>query len=155
MLSRFEWEGIPMNKDILIQYSDLVEEVKDLHRRIQKLQDDIDKLEPVKNSVKGTRRDGTIGSITISGYPVPAYYRYKRQLEKREAVLREKEDELLELVNAAEEYIAGISDSKMRRILRYRHIDNLNWVQVAVRMGKKYTADGCRMLHNRFFEESR
>ena len=42
MLSRFEWEGIPMNKDILIQYSDLVEEVKDLHRRIQKLQDDID-----------------------------------------------------------------------------------------------------------------
>ena len=22
-------------------------------------------------------------------------------------------------------------------------------------MGKKYTADGCRMLHNRFFEESR
>lgn len=155
MLSRFEWEGTSMDKDILIQYSDLVEEVKDLRRRIQKLQDDIDKLEPVKDSVKGTRRDGTIGSITISGYPVPAYYRYKRQLEKREAVLREKEDELLELVNAAEEYVAGISDSKMRRILRYRYIDNLNWTQVAVRMGKKYTADSCRMLHSRFFEESR
>ena len=142
-----------MDKDILIQYSDMVEEVKDLQRRIRKLQDDIDKLESVKDSVKGTRRDGTIGSITISGYPVPAYYRYERQLEKREAVLREKEDELLELVNAAEEHIAGVSE--MRRILRYRYIDNLNWVQVAVRMGKKYTADGCRMLHNRFFEESR
>lgn len=144
-----------MDKDILIQYSDMVEEVKDLRRRIEKLQDNIDKLEPVKDSVKGTRKDGTIGPITISGYPVPAYYRYKRQLEKREAVLREKEDELLELVNMVEEYITGINDSKMRRILRYRYIDNLNWVQVAVRMGKKYTADGCRMLHNRFFEESR
>lgn len=148
-------EVIPVDKDILIQYSDLVEEVKDLRRRIEKLQDNIDKLVPVKDSVKGTRKDGTIGSITVSGYPVPAYYRYKNQLEKREAALRKKEAELLELVNTVEEYITGISDSKMRRILRYRYIDNLNWVQVAVRMGKKYTADGCRMLHNRFFEESR
>ena len=108
-----------MDKDILIQYSDLVEEVKDLRRRIRKLQDDIDKLEPVKDSVKGTRKDGTIGSITISGYPVPVYYRYKNQLEKRETALRKKEAELLELVNTVEEYITGISDSKMRRILRY------------------------------------
>lgn len=144
-----------MDKDILIQYSDMVEEVKDLRRRIRKLQDDIDKLEPVKDSVKGTRRDGTIGSITISGYPVPVYYRYKNQLEKREAALRKKEAELLELVNTVEEYITGINDSKMRRILRYRYIDNMSWAKIAFRMGKKYTADGCRMLHNRFFEESR
>lgn len=144
-----------MDKDILIQYSDMVEEVKDLRRRIRKLQDDIDKLEPVKDSVKGTRRDGTIGSITISGYPVPVYYRYKNQLEKREAALRKKEAELLELVNTVEEYITGINDSKMRRILRYRYIDNMSWTKIAFRMGKKYTADGCRMLHNRFFEESR
>lgn len=144
-----------MDKDILIQYNDMVEEVKDLRRRIRKLQDDIDKLEPVKDSVKGTRRDGTIGSITISGYPVPVYYRYKNQLEKREAALRKKEAELLELVNTVEEYITGINDSKMRRILRYRYIDNMSWTKIAFRMGKKYTADGCRMLHNRFFEESR
>lgn len=144
-----------MDKDILIQYSDLVEEVKDLRRRIEKLQDNIDKLVPVKDSVKGTRKDGTIGSITISGYPVPVYYRYKNQLEKREAALRKKEAELLELVNTVEEYITGINDSKMRRILRYRYIDNMSWTKIAFRMGKKYTADGCRMLHNRFFEESR
>ena len=144
-----------MDKDILIQYSDLVEEVKDLRRRIEKLQDNIDKLEPVKDSVKGTRKDDTIGSITVSGYPVPAYYRYKNQLEKREAALRKKEAELLELVNTVEEYITGINDSKMRRILRYRYIDNMSWTKIAFRMGKKYTADGCRMLHNRFFEESR
>lgn len=144
-----------MDKDVLIQYSDLVEEVKDLRRRIEKLQDNIDKLVPVKDSVKGTRKDGTIGSITVSGYPVPAYYRYKNQLEKREAALRKKEAELLELVNTVEEYITGINDSKMRRILRYRYIDNMSWTKIAFRMGKKYTADGCRMLHNRFLEESR
>ena len=144
-------EVIPVDKSILIQYSDLVEEVKDLRRRIQKLQDDIDKLETVEDSVKGTRKDGTIGSIIVSGYPVPAYYRYKNQLEKREAALRKKEAKLLELVNAVEEYITGINDSKMRRILRYRYIDNMSWTKIAFRMGKKYTAESCRKLHNRFF----
>ena len=153
MLSRFEWEGILLDKDILIQYSDLVEEVKDLRRRIEKLQDNIDKLVPVKDSVKGTRKDGTIGSITVSGYPVPVYYRYKNQLEKREAALRKKEAELLGLVNTVEEYITGINDSKMRRILRYRYIDNMSWTKIAFRMGKKYTAESCRKLHNRFFEK--
>lgn len=143
-----------MDKDILIQYSDMVEEVKDLRRRIEKFQDNIDKLVPVKDSVKGTRKDGTIGSITVSGYPVPAYYRYKNQLEKCEATLRKKEAELLELMNAVEEYITGINDSKMRRILRYRYIDNMSWTKIAFRMGKKYTAESCRKLHNRFFEKN-
>lgn len=150
MLSRFEWEGMPMDKNILAQYCDLVEEVKDLRRRIEKLQDNINKLEPVKDSVKGTRRDGTIGSITISGYPVPAYYRYKNQLETRKTMLREKEKELLEMVNAVEEYITGIDDSRIRRILRYRYLDGMTWQQVAKNMGGGYTADSCRMAHNIF-----
>lgn len=144
-------EVIPVDKDILIQYSDLVEEVKDLRRRIEKLQDDIDKLDPVKDSVKGTRRDGTIGSISITGFPSPRYYKLKEMLYKRQRSLSEKEDELLELINQVEDYINSIKDSRIRRIIRYRYIDDLNWVQVARKMGKKATADGCRKAHDRFF----
>ena len=108
-----------MDKNILIQYSDLVEEVKDLRRRIQKIRDDIDKLEVVSDSVKGTRRDGTIGSITITGFPTPRYGRLKNMLYAREELLTEKENELLELIN---------------------------------QVGKKATADSCRMAHDRFLE---
>lgn len=144
-------EVIPVDKDILIQYSDLVEEVKDLRRRIQKNQDDIDKLETVSDSVKGTRRDGTIGSISITGFPSPRYYKLKETLYKRQRSLSEKEDELLELINQVEDYINSIKDSRIRRIIRYRYIDDLNWVQVARKMGKKATADGCRKAHDRFF----
>ena len=58
----------PMDKSILIQYSDMKEEIKDLKRRIQKLEREIDMLGIVSDSVKGTRKDGTIGSIKITGY---------------------------------------------------------------------------------------
>lgn len=140
-----------MDKDILIQYSDLVEEVKDLRRRIQKNQDDIDKLETVSDSVKGTRRDGTIGNISITGFPSLRYYKLKDTLYKRQRLLTEKEGELLELINQVDDYINSIEDSRIRRIIRYRYIDDLNWVQVARKMGKKATADGCRKAHDRFF----
>lgn len=142
-----------MDKNILIQYSDLVEEVKDLRRRIQKNQDDIDKLEIVSDSVKGTRRDGTIGNISITGFPSPRYYKLKETLYKRQRSLSEKEDELLELINQVDDYINSIKDSRIRRIMRYRYIDDMNWVQVARRMGKKVTADSCRMAHDRFLEQ--
>lgn len=141
-----------MDKSILIQYSDLVEEVKDLRQRIQKIQDDIDKLETVSDSVKGTRRDGTIGNISITGFPSPRYYKLKDMLHKRQRVLTEKEDELLDLINQVDDYINSIDDSRIRRIMRYRYIDDLNWVQVARKMGKKATADSCRMAHDRFLE---
>lgn len=139
-----------MDKNILIQYSDLVEEVKDLRRRIQKNQDDINKLETVRDSVKGTRRDGTIGSITITGFPSPRYYKLKRVLHTRQTLLAQKEDELLELINQVDDYIDSIEDSRIRRIMRYRYIDDLSWVQVARRIGKKATADSCRNAHDRY-----
>lgn len=142
-----------MDKNILIQYNDLVEEVKDLRRRIQKTQDDIDKLEIVTDSVKGTRRDGTIGNITITGFPSPRYYKLKNVLHTKQSLLRKKEGELLELINQIDGYINSIDDSRIRRIMRYRYIDDLNWQQVARKMGKKATADSCRKTHDRFFEE--
>lgn len=148
-----------MDKNILIQYSDLVKEVEDLRRRIQKNQDDINKLEIVSDSVKGTRKDGTIGSITITGFPSPRYYKLKRVLHTRQTLLAHKEDELLELINQVDDFINSIEDSELRMIFRFYYMDNLNWLQVAHRMNgifpkKKYTEDSCRCKHNRYFEKN-
>lgn len=49
-------EVTPLDKSILIQYSDMKEEIKDLRRRIKKLDEEINKLTAVSDSVKGTRR---------------------------------------------------------------------------------------------------
>lgn len=142
-----------MDKNILVQYCDIQEEVKDLRRRIRKLEDEISHLTVVSDSVTGTREDGTIGHIKITGYPFPEESRKQVLLRRRKAALEEKEDELLELLSDVEEYINSIDDSRIRRIFRYRYVDNMSWVQVAIQMGGKHTADSCRMAHDRYIEE--
>lgn len=146
-----------MDKVVLEQYSSLRVEYQDLQDEIKKLEKQIRKMETsrcqVSDSVKGTRPDGTYGSITITGFPVPDYYRRKKLLEKRKNNLSEFELRLLELTNDVDDYINSLADSRMRRMIRYKFFDELSWVQVAHRMGGKYTADGCRKQIERFLEE--
>lgn len=147
----------PLDKEVLEQYSSLKAEYLDLRDEIKKLDKQIRKMETsrcqVSDSVKGTRPDGTYGSIRITGFPVPDYYRRKDLLEKRKIKLSEFELRLLELTNEVDDYINSLADSRMRRMIRYKFFDELSWVQVAHRMGGKYTADGCRKQIERFLEE--
>lgn len=162
-----------MDKDILVQYCALQVEIKDIReriddyeRRIKKAEKKIDTLHIVSDSVKGTRPDGTYGSIRITGYPTPEYYRLKEllektkdELEKCEFQLAAKELEFLKATNQAEEFIEGIKKSELRTMFRLYYIDGLNWIQVAHRMNWmfpnrqiKYTADNCQKKNERFFE---
>ena len=51
------------------------------------------------------------------------------------------------------EYIFSINDSQMRRIMRLRHIELKNWLQVANVIGGNNTADSVRMMHDRYLKE--
>lgn len=150
-----------MDKEILIQYCDMREEIKDLRRRIHELEKQIDRIKgegTVKDTVSGGM--GGIQHYVIEGFPLPEYSRKKRLLRTRKALLEEKEAELLELTNQAEEYIQGIEKSELRIMFRLYYIDGLTWVQVAHRMNRMfpkrriaYTEDNCRKRNARFFEE--
>ena len=146
-----------MDKDILRQYTDLQQEISDLQRRIDNKTALIAKMEKrgytVKDAVKGTKANGTIGSIPVEGFPYPDYTRQKSLLRASRLQMQLKLDELLELTNDVEKYIDGIEDSRTRRIFRHRYLDNMTWIQVAHQMGKNATPDGCRMTHDRFLEE--
>lgn len=63
------------------------------------------------------------------------------------------EAELLELTNSVEEYINSIDDSRMRRIIQYRILDNLPWCDVAEKIGGKSTGESCRKYFERFLEK--
>ena len=94
-----------VTKDILIQYCELREEIKDLRERIEKDELRLQKIEEegvVSDTVTGTRKDGTIGSIKITGFPIPEYSTVKAMLKKRIAKLQIMEDELHEAVNAVD-----------------------------------------------------
>ena len=62
-----------MDKEVLMQYCELQEEIKDLRKRIRKLDKFLENPRIVADTVRGTRKDGTIGPIKIQGIPLPEY----------------------------------------------------------------------------------
>lgn len=149
-----------MDKEILVQYCEMKEEIKDIRRRIQKLDKFLEHPPIVADTVKGTRRDGTIGHIKITGIPDPEYTRKVNLRKRYRQLLETKEAELLELTCQAEEYIESIPKAELRIMFRLYYIDGLPWIKVAQRMNRTfprkkvpYTEDSCRMKNNRFFEK--
>lgn len=150
-----------MDKSVLIQYSEMKEEVKDLRKRIIKLEMEIWEIEE-KGSVTDVVRGGMGGTehFKVTGFPVPEHSRKKSLLKRRKAMLENKENELLGLMNQAEEYIDSIPQSDLRMMFRFYYIDGMTWEMVAINMNSRfpkrrtaYTGDGCRMKHNRFLEK--
>lgn len=146
---------IPLEKHILEQYTDLQAEERNLARRIQSLNDKILNMERggymVADSVTcGRRGKKPLGTRKIQGFPLPEYNHKKECLKTYKLQLELADTKLLELLKEVEEYIEGIEDSRIRRIMRYRYVDNLSWVQVAHRMGIKHTAEGCRQAVERY-----
>lgn len=145
-----------MDKDILVQYTDLQEEIRDIRRRVERARGQMERLETegtVLDAVKGTRQDGTFGSIRIEGFPYADYEKRRRSLQSYLLKLAEMEEKLLELTNQAEEYINSIEDSRMRRIVQYRIMDRLSWYEVADKMGGKATSDSCKKYFERFLKK--
>lgn len=153
-----------VTKDILIQYCELREEIKDLRERIDKDELRLQKIEEegvVSDTVTGTRADGTIGSIKITGFPIPEYSTVKAMLKKRIAKLQIMEDELHEAMSAVDDFINAIPKSDLRQMFRFYYIDDMTWRRVATNMNKRfpnrrisYTEESCRKRHDRFLEKN-
>lgn len=152
-----------MDKNILIEYADMKEEIKDLRRGIEQNKKELSRLngQIVMDSVScGKKGKKPLGTVKITGRPVTAISRKESLLNKRIRRLEELEEELLELTIQVDEYIETIEKSELRIIFRLYYIDDLTWYQVALRMNQnfpkrkvKYTEDNCRMRHNRFLEK--
>ena len=138
-------------KDILSQYCDMRQEINDKRVSIDRIEKQISKIEEegeVIDSVVGG--NGGTQHFKIKGFPYPEYSRKKTILRIRKARLEEMEMNLLEQTNLVEEYINNVGDSRIRRIINFRFIENLSWVQVAHRMGNHHTEESCRKAIERF-----
>ena len=142
-----------MTKDILVQYRDQKEEIKDLRCRIERLENQIEKIEQ-----EGTVMDSVMGGAggtrryVIEGFPYPEYSKKKSRLRLNKAQLELAELELLEVTVEAEEYIQSINNSRIRRIIRCRFLDEMKWYQVALKIGGNATDESVRKEFERFIE---
>ena len=152
-----------MDKNILSEYADMKEEIKDLRRRIAEDQKRIDQLRRtiVTDSVScGKKGKKPIRTVKIKGFPQAEIERRVALMEKRQAKLEMLETDLIEKQLQAEEYIQTIEKSELRIMFRLYYIDSLTWYQVALKMNQifpkrriKFTEDNCRIRHNRFLEQ--
>lgn len=143
-----------ISNEILTQYSDLQEEVKEVRNRIESTEKQIAKIEEEGNVID-TVSGGTGGiqHFKIEGFPYPEYSRKKSLLYVRKATLVNLELELTETLNQVEEFIAGVEDSRIRRIITLRFIENLSWNKVADRIGGGNTEDSVKKSFYRFMEK--
>lgn len=143
-----------ISKEILTQYSDLQEEVKEVRNRIESTEKQIAKIEEEGNVIDTVSGgSGGIQHFKIEGFPYPEYSREKSLLYVRKATLVNLELELTETLNQVEEFIAGVEDSRIRRIITLRFIENLSWNKVADRIGGGNTEDSVKKMFYRFMEK--
>lgn len=142
-------------KRALEQYNSLKQEKADNERIINNIEKRIAELEEKgykeKDSVSGG--NGGIQHFSIEGFPYPRYHREKSLLILRKKRWSEIEEKLDEKISEIEEYLNSIDDSQMRRMIKYKYIEELSWQQVAERMGGGNTADGCRMAVDRYLKK--
>lgn len=141
-----------MTKQKLEQYIYLQQEQKDLEARIKKLQKQLDKLEEdglVADKVRGG--EGGLQSFKIEGFPMPEYSKKRTLLLLNMKKLENAEVKSLEMLNDIEDYISGIDDYLIVRIIRLRVIDGCSWKEVAQKMPGN-TEDSVKKMYYRYIE---
>lgn len=157
-----------VTKEILEQYSSMLLEKKEVENSIAKLENQIADIqekmvaiengERVKDKVKGG--NGGWQSYVIEGVPTLEYSEKKTELQtkmlrlnERQATLETLEAEIEDILNAVENFILSLKDSRIRLIIRYKYVQNMSWGQVAKKMGGGNTEEGVKSAFHRYFKK--
>ncbi|MGN9164946.1 hypothetical protein ACTNDY_06615 [Tissierellaceae bacterium HCP3S3_D8] len=138
-------------KKLLGQYADLQHEIKDIDKRIVRLENKKIKVE--RDSVTGSNPNFPYESrhFTIEGYSYPEADRKEERLIKLNRLLNKRKEKCEDMKLQIEEFISTIPDSRTRRVFQYRYIDNLSWQAIAIRIGKIHESYP-RKIHDRYLE---
>ena len=141
-----------MDKQILEQYIDACELIKDTKEEIRKLRKHRSQIQ--QDSVKGSAHEFpyTLQTYHLEGLGYAAV-KDPDELDRMEELLAERIQNAEKIKRQVEAWLNTVSP-RMQRIIRYRIFEELTWVQVAVKMGRKATEEGIRKEFIRFMENN-
>ena len=141
---------IPLNKQILEQYIDACELIKDTKDEIRKLRKHRSQIQ--QDSVKGSAHEFpyTLQTYHLEGLGYAAV-KDPDELDRMEKLLEERIRNAEKIKRQVEAWLNTVSP-RMQRIIRYRVFEDMTWAQVAVKMGRKATADSVRMEFTNFMK---
>lgn len=143
--------GTMVTKESLAQYLDMCAEIEELRAKITRIEQAIERIESqgtVRDAVKGGA--GGLQTFHIEGFPYPEYDKLIVSLARRRARLYAFEAEQTEKVREIEEFLSGIDDSHIRRIINLRFVEGLSWNGVADRIGGNASEDSVRKAFTRY-----
>lgn len=143
---------IPLDKQILEQYIDACELIKDTKDEIRKLRKRRSQIE--QDSVKGSSHEFpyTLQTYHLEGIGY-ATVKDPDELNRMEKLLEERIRNAEKIKRQVEAWLNTVSP-RMQRIIRYRVFEDMTWAQVAVKMGRKATEEGIRKEFIRFMENN-
>ena len=141
-----------MDKQILEQYIDACELIKDTEEEIRKLRKRRSQIQ--QDSVKGSSHEVpyTLQTYHLEGLGYAAV-KDPDELERREKLLEERIRRAEQIKGQVEVWLLTISP-RMQRIIRYKFFEEMTWGQVAIRMGRKATEEGIRKEFIRFMDNN-
>ena len=133
-----------MDKEILTQYIDACELIKETERDIQRLRQRRKVI--LQDSVKGSMHEFpyAIQSHHIEGLAYATVRTPSLLDEERRAAAAE--------IKVRVEAWLNTIPQRLQRIIRMKFFEELTWGEVAVRMGRKATADSVRMEFTNFMK---
>lgn len=139
-----------MDKRILEQYIDACAQVKETKAELEKLRRAKKRQE--QDAVKGSSHDFpyTMQTYRIEGLAY-ASMREPGAEDRLEEVLKERLRNAARIKQDVEAWINTIP-VRMQRIIRYRVFEELQWAEVAAKMGRKATPDGIRKEYENFMK---
>ena len=139
-----------MDKEILTQYIDACELIKETERDIQRLRQRRKVI--LQDSVKGYMQEFPYAaqSYHIEGLAY-ATVRTPSLLDDEEELLEERRAAAAEIKVQVEAWLNTVPQ-RLQRIIRMKFFEELTWGEVAVRMGRKATADSVRMEFTNFMK---
>ena len=139
---------MPLDKEILEQYIDACELIKDTKEEIRKLRKRRRQIQ--KDSVKGSAQEFpyTLQTYHLEGLGY-ATVKDPDELDRMEELLAERIRNAERIKRQVEAWLNTVAP-RMQRIIRYRVFDDMTWAQVAVKMGRKATEASVKMEFQRF-----
>lgn len=139
-----------MDKQILYQYIDACELVKETEQEIEQIRRR--RREIVTDKVRGSSYDFPFGQISYTVRGIPYDAQDQEMLDRKERILEERKAAAEAVKMQVEEWMVTVPP-RMQRIIRYKVFEGMMWEEVAQRIGRKATGEGIRKEFDRFMAE--
>lgn len=140
-----------MDKEILKQYIDACEQVKEAKAALLKIKKSRKRVEQDRVTGSAHEFPYTAKSFHIEGLAYPVI-KDPDELDRREAVLRERLRRAEEIKQQVDLWMLTIPQ-RMQRIIRYKIFEDMTWTEVAARMGRNATELSVKKEYQRFMEK--